>query len=194
MASHYKRWFTATLTDVSPEMIALSRTLNPECEHLMADMRTLRLSRQFDAVFVHDAVMYLTTEEDLRAAIETASLHCKPGGVALFAPDHVRETFTPLTDCGGHDGQGRALRYLEWSWDPDPSDTHFNAEFVYVLHEDGQPTRIESETHRVGLFPRATWLHLLSEAGFSATVHPLVHSEVPPGSTEFFVAVKAAAT
>jgi SAM-dependent methyltransferase len=191
MASHYKRWFTATLTDLSPDMIALSRTLNPECEHLVGDMRTLRLDRQFDAVLVHDAVMYLTAEEDLRAAVATASLHCKPVGVALFAPDHVRENFAPSTDCGGHDGDGRALRYLEWDWDPDPTDTHFNAEFVYLLREDGQPLRTESESHRVGLFPRATWLRLLAEAGFQATVHPLIHSEVPAGSTEFFVAVKS---
>jgi hypothetical protein len=41
-------------------------------------------------VFVHDAVAYMTTERELRAAIETAFVHCRPGGAALFAPDHVR--------------------------------------------------------------------------------------------------------
>ncbi len=33
-----------------------SRELNPDCEHVLGDMRTLRLGRTFDAVFVHDAV------------------------------------------------------------------------------------------------------------------------------------------
>ena len=37
--------------------------------------------------------MYLTTERDLGLAIETAYIHCRPGGAALFAPDYVRETF-----------------------------------------------------------------------------------------------------
>ena len=64
-ASHLKTRFTCTLTDISPEMLALSRSLNPECEHLEGDMRTLRLGREFDVVFIHDAISYLTTEEDL---------------------------------------------------------------------------------------------------------------------------------
>ena len=50
--------FTCTLSDLSPQMLSLSRTLNPGCEHVLGDMRTLRLGRTFDAVFVHDAVMY----------------------------------------------------------------------------------------------------------------------------------------
>ena len=62
-ASHLKTRFDCTLTDISPEMLALSRSLNPECEHLEGDMRTLRLGREFDVVFIHDAISYLTTED-----------------------------------------------------------------------------------------------------------------------------------
>jgi trans-aconitate methyltransferase len=54
-ASHLKARFECTLTDLSEPMLALSRGLNPECEHLQGDMRTLRLGRTFDAVLVHDA-------------------------------------------------------------------------------------------------------------------------------------------
>src|SRR6266700_8109894 len=42
-ASHYKRLVAATLTDLSPQMLELSRHLNPECEHIQGDMRTVRL-------------------------------------------------------------------------------------------------------------------------------------------------------
>ena len=70
-------------------------------------MREVRLERQFDAVFIHDAVMYLTSEADLQRAIETAYIHCRPGGVTMIAPDHVLETFQPSTEHGGHDGDGR---------------------------------------------------------------------------------------
>ena len=106
-------------------MLELSRSINPECEHIEGDMRTLRLTgRTFDAVFVHDAVSYLTTEADLRAAFETAFVHLRPGGAALFEPDHVRETYADATDHGGHDSADpsdpRALRYLQWRTDPDP--------------------------------------------------------------------------
>ncbi len=56
-------------------------------------MRKVRLGREFDAVFVHDAVSYMTTKRDLRAVFKTAFLHCRPGGAALFAPDNLVETF-----------------------------------------------------------------------------------------------------
>src|SRR5687768_13970607 len=51
-ALYLKRRFACTLTDLSEEMLARSRALNPECEHLAGDMRTLRLGRSFDAVLV----------------------------------------------------------------------------------------------------------------------------------------------
>lgn len=71
-ASHMKAHFKLTLVDRSPEMLDVSRALNPECEHVVGDMRTIRLGRVFDAVFVHDALAYVSTEPDLRAVIETA--------------------------------------------------------------------------------------------------------------------------
>jgi SAM-dependent methyltransferase len=189
-ASHHKRHFISTLVDLSPQMLALSKGLNPDCEHLPGDMRTVRLGRVFDAVFVQDAVMYLTTEEDLRQAMTTAFVHLRPGGVALFAPDYVRETFVSQTEQGGHDGDGRALRFLAWTWDPDPTDTTVISDFAYLLREEGKPTRCVYDRHSCGIFSRAVWLRLLAEVGFRASVQPFEHSEVPAGSLEVFVAVK----
>ena len=94
-AAHLKTHFQMTLTDISPEMLDLSHSINPECEHLQGDMRTLRLGRVFDAIFVEDAVMYLTSEVDLLTSLETAFVHCRPGGVVFLVPDYVRETFAP---------------------------------------------------------------------------------------------------
>ncbi|MFN8556517.1 MAG: class I SAM-dependent methyltransferase [Dehalococcoidia bacterium] len=188
-AMHYKTGVRATLTDRSPGMLDLSRRINPECEHIAGDMRDLRLGRIFDAVFVHDAVVYMTTADDLRRAMATAFVHCRPGGVALFAPDYVRETFIPGTEHGGHDGDGRALRYLSWSHDPDPSDTTYLVDFAYILHEDGQPVRHLYDRHVEGLFARAEWLRLLEETGFRAIAVPFEHSEVEH-ELEVFVAVR----
>jgi len=66
--AHLKRHFRCTLSDPADAMRALSVALNPECEHVAGDMRTLRLERAFDAVLVHDAVCYMITREDLEAA------------------------------------------------------------------------------------------------------------------------------
>ena len=101
-ASHMKCHFTEmVLVDLSPGMLAMSRVLNPELEHHQGDMRSVRLGRQFDAVFVHDAICYMTSESDLRQTFATAFAHCKPGGTALFAPDYVRENFEAGTDQAG---------------------------------------------------------------------------------------------
>ena len=188
-ASHLKARFEMVLVEPSPGMRAVSEALNPECEHIAGDMRTVRLGRQFDAVFVHDAVCYMATEADLRLAIETAFVHCRPGGAALFAPDYVRENFAAGTDHGGHDGKdGRGFRYLEWVWDPDPSDTSYLVDYMFALRTTDGNVRVEHDRHVEGLFSRAVWLRLLSEAGFVPRVVPFEHSELEPGSHEVFVA------
>jgi len=191
-ASHLKATFAMTLVDRSPGMLDVSRALNPDCEHVLGDMRDVRLGRVFDAVFVHDAVAYVTTLPDLARAAETAWVHCRPGGAALFAPDAVRETFRPSTHAGGDDGVTRSLRYLEWIWDPDPDDTTCVADFAYLLREGTGEPRVVHDRHVFGLFPRADWLRVLRDAGFVPEVVPLVHSDVPAGTCEMFVARKPA--
>ena len=190
-ASHMKAHFQQmVLVEPAPGMLDVSRRLNPDCEHVQGDMRTVRLGREFDCVFVHDAVMYMTTEADLRRAMETAFVHCRPGGVALFAPDCVRETFQPSTDHGGNDGDGEGMRYLEWSWDPDPADTTFFTDYVYVMRASDGSVRVEHDRHVDGLFSRDTWLRLLSETGFHPTLLPFDHTDLEPGTYELFVARK----
>ncbi len=190
-ASHLKKHFTMTLVDVSPDMLAVSRSLNPECEHLQGDMRTVRLERTYDAVFIHDAIMYMTTDEDLQQAIETAFVHCKPGGVALFAPDHTRETFRPSTKHGGHDGNDRGLRYLEWTWDPDPRDSTYIVDFAYLLQESDAEVRCEYDRHICGIFGREDWIRIISQVGFNARTLPFEHSEIEPGSCEVFLGIRS---
>ncbi|MBL8175589.1 MAG: class I SAM-dependent methyltransferase [Bryobacterales bacterium] len=189
-ASHMKMAFAMTLTDLSPGMLEVSRKLNPECEHVQGDMRTLRLGREFDRVFVHDAICYMTSVDDLRGAVETAWVHCRAGGAALFAPDYVRETFRGGTDCGGNDGGVRGMRYLEWVWDPDPEDCTYTADYVFALRgEDGQLT-VEHDRHVEGMFRREEWLEVLRGVGFEVRIVPFEHSEVEHGQLEVFLCTK----
>jgi SAM-dependent methyltransferase len=163
-ASHLKARFECTLTDISPDMLALSRTLNPECEHLEGDMRTLRLGRTFDVVFIHDAIGYLTTENDLSAAIETAAVHVRPGGVVILTPDATTEIFKPRTDKGGHDGEdGRSLRYLEWIHPT--TGTTYDVDYLIIARGPGDELRVVHDRHTLGVFPEATWTRLISDAG-----------------------------
>ena len=170
-ALYLKQSFEMILVDLSPQMLAVSRALNPECEHREGDMRTVDLERTFDAVFVHDAIMYMTTIADLAAAIRTAYRHCRAGGVALFVPDCVRETFVEETRHGGHDGaDGRSLRYLEWTVDPDSADTTYRTDYAIILRDRHGDTRIVHDYHVEGLFSRAEWMRMLRETGFAPSI------------------------
>lgn len=190
VASHLKKHLTLTLVDLSPEMLKVSAGINPTVEHVVGDMRSVRLGRQFDAVLIQDAVSYMVTERDLRMALLTAFEHLRVGGAAIFAPDHIRETFRPTTDCGGHDGPRRALRYVEWLWEPDGADTSYTQDFAYLLRESDDSVRVEHDRHLMGLFDRASWLNALREVGFHSHAVVFDHSEIPSGSHEIFVAAK----
>lgn len=166
-ASHLKRHYSLTLVDLSPAMLEVSRRLNPECRHQEGDMLSVRLGAQFDAVFIHDAADYLVTMDEVAAAMRTASVHCRPGGALLVAPDYVRETFQPGVETGGTDRGERGARYLDWTWDPDPDDTTYRSELVLVLR-DGEEVAVRHDRHACGLFPEAVWLEAMDDAGFAA--------------------------
>lgn len=169
LASHLKHHFQLTLTDLSPEMSAVSQAINPECEHLLGDMRSLRLGRQFDVVLIHDAIMYATEAGEVQATLRTAAIHCRDGGTVAVLPDYVRETFSPGTECDGHDApDGRGLRYLEWRWDPDQADRTYLVDYAFLLRSSDGTVRVAYDRHEEGLFSRTEWLRWFAEAGLPA--------------------------
>jgi SAM-dependent methyltransferase len=178
VALHLKGGRSMTLVDLSAEMLAVSRRLNPDCAHVQGDMRTVRLGRLFDAVLVHDAVDYVTSQHDLRRVIETAFIHCRPAGLAVFAPDYTAETFRAAAGGGGgRDGAGRQASFRERTSDPDPGDDWILAEYEFSLREADGTVRIVPEAHRLGSFGRETWLRLLAGAGFEASARPGVQAD-----------------
>lgn len=175
--SHLTSDFEATGVDLSPEMLEHSRRLNPDVEHHVGDMRTVRLEKVFDAVLMHDAVAYMLTEDDLRAALATARAHLRPGGLLLVAPDLVAESFEegkvlhwdiPPPSVPG----APEVRVEERLTDPDPADTTIESWITYKINDEcGR--RVEKDLHVTGLFPLATWVSLMEEAGFETEVLPL---------------------
>jgi SAM-dependent methyltransferase len=167
-ALHLKRHTAMTLVDLSPDMLATSRKLNPDVEHVEGDMRTVRLGRPFDAIFIHDAIMYMITEDDLAAALTTAHAHLKPGGALLVVPDCVSETYVPSVEDGGEDGaDGRAMRYLIWTHPPVPGANAFYEDFAMMLRSPDGTVECVHDRHRFGVFSRAQWQEAFRRAGFA---------------------------
>jgi len=84
--------------DSSPTMISLARGNFPDCEWIVADMRTLALGRSFDGVMAWDSFFHLN-HDDQRRMFGIFRAHAKPGAPLLFTsgPQHG-ETIGQL--CG----------------------------------------------------------------------------------------------
>lgn len=79
--------------DLSPSMVAIAEARKSSLpEHLRGnvgfsagDVRSIRLGAQFDVVLaLFHVASYQTTNDDVRAFLETARLHLCPGGVLIF--------------------------------------------------------------------------------------------------------------
>lgn len=177
-AFHLKRWFDCTLSDSSPQMLGRSRALNPECPHHEGDLRSLRLEQRFDVVLLHDAVCYMLTPGDLRAAAESVFVHLRPGGAAIIAPDCVRETFREQTNWYEGDDAERSLRCIDWITDPDTRDDTYHVDYGFLLRDE-TGVRSVHDRHVEGLFSRALWFETLRAAGFlvEALARPIDESE-----------------
>ncbi len=159
----FKRELAVTGVDLSPGMLEIARSQNPEITYVRGDMRTIDLGRRFDAVAIPDSIDYMVTLEDLRATIRTASRHLDPGGVLLVVAN-TREEFRDNNFV--YTGSRGDIEVTVFENNRVCEDgARYEATLVYLVRRRGQLS-IETEVHTLGLFPRATWLELLAGAGF----------------------------
>lgn len=165
--SHLTKYFKATAVDISAEMLEHSKRLNPDVEHIVGDMRTIRLNRKFDAVIIHDAIAYMKTESELNAAIETAAAHLEPGGVFITAPDYTKESFPGKRISHNMAKSGDIdFAYIEYDYDNDPNDTQAEVLLIYIINRQGV-IKVEKDHHILGLFSISTWRRIFEESGFN---------------------------
>jgi SAM-dependent methyltransferase len=165
-----KRHFQVTGVDLSPTMLDLAATLNPECDFVQGDMRDFSLDKRFDAILMDDGVSYMTSRADLAAALQNAFRHLEAGGVMVVTPDVTTENFcqnrttcTPASEDTKPDGID--VIFVENTYDPDPTDEHYETTMVFLIREQGK-LRVETDLHILGLFSLDTWRQLLRDAGF----------------------------
>ncbi len=184
VAVHLSQEFDLTLADISSDMLATSSRLLPGLPHLRADMRTARLGRTFDVVLVHDAIDYIIGRHDLRQVITTAAVHCRAGGIALFVPDYVKDTFAELTGAGGGgvDEAGRTASFTERTWDPVAGDDQVQADYEFTLQDADGLLTIVHESHQLSAFPLDVWRTLIAEAGLDLEPEPRLVKGQRPGN------------
>ncbi len=189
-AVHMKSTFQITLVDLSSEMLSVSRKLNPECTHIQGDMRTIVIGKEFDAVFIHDAISHMTTVEDLGKAIANAYRHCTSGGAALFCPDFTVETFKPSTGTGGSDSGEKGLRYLEWIMPDEAESNTYSVYMIYLFRDGKNVTRSEVDRLHCARFKKNVWIELMTEVGFKAKAVSVPFDGTAAGNRYLFIGQK----
>jgi SAM-dependent methyltransferase len=169
-AYNLKRHYRVTGLDLSNDMLANARKLNPDIELVQGDMREFSLPERFDAILIDDAVAYMTSREDLGRLFRAAYRHLEPGGVMIVSPDGTKETFEQNETHVTHaETRGKPedvdVMFIENNYDPDPSDDTFDGLMIYLIREKGV-LRIVEDLHKLGLFAADVWTTLLREAGF----------------------------
>lgn len=192
---HLREGFACTAVDLSPEMLALCRELNPDVPTHVGDMRDIRLDEAFDVVLIHDAVDYMTTRRDAAAAVATAAAHLRPGGLAIVAPTYTLETFVPHEHSSDQLETDRGpVTYLSYVHDADPDDAAFELVMVFLVPDGAGGVRVEEDRHPCGLFDEPTWLALLQDAGLDAemlqTEAEGENADVEPRPWSLFVGLK----
>ncbi len=161
-----KRDFTVTGLDLSPDMLALARDLNPECEFIQGDLRSSRLNRTFDVVLMDDAIAHMNTKADFEAAFATAHAHLPSGGILIATPDVTVETFQQnKTTTSSAQCDGVEVVFIENVYDPDPTDETFETTLLYLIRRQGR-LQIERDRWVLGIYSLDTWKDVLQNLGF----------------------------
>ncbi|MBN2227161.1 MAG: methyltransferase domain-containing protein [candidate division Zixibacteria bacterium] len=186
-----KREFTITGIDINEPILEQARKLNPDVTYQVGDMRTVRLDDRFDAVVLHDAIAYMQSREELRAALATAYEHLKPGGLMITYceewPGHFEQNRSKIRTVSLDDLD---VTVLENYYDPDPSDCLYDLTFVYLFRRDGK-LDIQTDRHVLGMFPPDVWREIIKDVGYELIEDRFVHSEFPEGEYyPMFIGIK----
>lgn len=174
MAESFPSNFELTLVDISEEMLKESQKRNPKKKHVCCDIRHISLSQireKVDAILLHDAVMYLTSEEDLYQTFVSAKNCLREGGIFFIVPDVYLEDFEEHFLAGGEDGFIDSIpvsvRLTEWHWRSSEQRNQVFVEFSMLVRHGEQEVQSIHETHTLGLFSREQYAHHLQKAGFA---------------------------
>jgi len=172
----FKRYFDVTGVDISKDMLCLAKKLNPEVNYAEGDMRHVRWNRTFDAVVVFDSINYMKTEHNLRQVFQTAHEHLNPGGIFLTFMEERREMFTQnRTISSTHSLGDLSVTFIENSFDPDPTDSHFEMTLIFLVRRKNK-LDVYKDTHIWGLFATDTWRRLLGKTGYDVHQLPFKHT------------------
>lgn len=180
----FGQWFDVYGVDLDTELLAIAAERADAVRLHRGDMRTFDMGRQFDVVTcLFSSVAYMTTDKDLREAVENMTKHVKPGGVLIIEPFLYPESYTAGFLHFLHVDEP-ALKIARMSRSEQQGDVALlNFEYLIATPEG---VFHESEQHRLGLFHQAEYEQAMTDCKLKVDYDP-----VGPMGRGLFVGVKS---
>jgi ubiquinone/menaquinone biosynthesis C-methylase UbiE len=164
---HLKDDFSCTGVDVSKAMVRIARKNVKGVTFKVADMRNLKLGKEFDVVTcLLSSIGYAKTYANLEKTIRNISRHLKKGGLTLIEPCHANSAYVKgeprLTTYDGKDVKIARVNYTNVRQATAVLNMHL------LIAERGKDAKYYVDRHELGLFGINKTLRIMKDAGLKS--------------------------
>jgi ubiquinone/menaquinone biosynthesis C-methylase UbiE len=182
---HLKDDFSCTGVDISKSMLKIARKNAKGVTFKEADMKTLRLGKQFDVIVcLLSSIGYVKTAASLEKTIRNFSKHLKKGGLALIEPSHAKSVYVSgeprITTYDGKDAKIARVNVTKIRQATAVLSMHI------IIAERGKDAKYFVDRHELGLFGINNTLRIMKAAGLKSKY---LKNGLMPGR-ELFVGIK----
>jgi ubiquinone/menaquinone biosynthesis C-methylase UbiE len=182
---HLKDDFSCTGVDISKSMLKIARKNAKGVTFKEADMKTLRLGKQFDVIVcLLSSIGYVKTAASLEKTIRNFSKHLKKGGLALIEPSHAKSFYVNgeprITTYDGKEAKIARVNVTKIRQATAVLNMHI------LIAERGKDAKYFVDRHELGLFGINNTLRIMKAAGLKSKY---LKNGLMPGR-ELFVGIK----
>ena len=182
---HLKDDFSCTGVDVSKAMLKIARKNVKGVTFKEADMKTLKLGKQFDVITcLLSSIGYVKTAVSLEKTVRNFSQHLNKGGLVLIEPSHAKTAYVSgeprITTYNGKDAKIARVNFTKIRQATAVLNMHL------LIAERGKDVKHFVDSHELGLFGINSTLKVMTAAGLKAKY---LKNGLMPGR-ELFVGIK----
>ena len=177
--------FSCTGVDISKSMLKIARKNAKGATFKEADMKTLRLGKQFDVIIcLLSSIGYVKTAASLEKTIRNFSKHLKKGGLALIEPSHAKSVYVNgeprITTFNGKDAKIARVNFTKFRQATAVLNMHI------LIADRGKDAKYFVDRHELGVFGINNTLRIMKAAGLKSKY---LKNGLMPGR-ELFVGIK----
>ena len=164
---HLKDDFSCTGVDISKAMLKIARKNAKGVNFKDADMKTMRLGKQFDVIVcLLSSIGYVKTIASLEKTIKNFSIHLKKGGLALIEPSHPKSAYVSgeprITTYDGKKAKIARVNFTKIRQSTAVLNMHI------LIAERGRDAKYFVDRHELGLFGINSTLRIMKAAGLKS--------------------------